>query len=433
MSSELFDLEISHYTLPEIERFFKLNPKREYTKTDIDEKEYKIRQQLLQSGHINGRIRRDLIDFLEKAKQWLIDVRSLKESPATLIPKDAGRPIDPFDYPKSAEPLSRETELTSRPLTQFVYTNPSAVFPGIINPLDRRITTKVLNIDTKFREDYVKFPSTNFQLNLPEKITNVVSMSLTAIEIPQTYYNISESYGNNFLYIATRDQFFYDYRIFTIPDGNYTASTLISTLNLLLCPLYSDGLECEDSLFSYIEFVLDVGKDGSGSGRVVLQRKTRDQPLLFINLDFTRDIDGNVDNKPISQKLGWTLGFLFDKYEGCITYESEAPVQIDTIPYFYLAIDDYNRNCNNTVVNAYLHSVLPPFVLARFSVKNTIGDFSNIRLVEKDGLLGGVRDYFGPVDIQRLKIQLLDSYGRVIDLQGRDFSFCLTFQIMYDL
>ncbi len=42
------------------------------------------------------------------------------------------------------------------------------------------------------------------------------------------------------------------------------------------------------------------------------------------------------------------------------------------------------------------------------------------------------RDYFGPVNIQRLKIQLLDQYGEVIDFNNMDFSFSLELEVGYD-
>jgi hypothetical protein len=43
------------------------------------------------------------------------------------------------------------------------------------------------------------------------------------------------------------------------------------------------------------------------------------------------------------------------------------------------------------------------------------------------------RQYFGPVDIQKMQIQLLDEYGRVLDMNNMDYSFCLSFQTVYDL
>jgi hypothetical protein len=43
------------------------------------------------------------------------------------------------------------------------------------------------------------------------------------------------------------------------------------------------------------------------------------------------------------------------------------------------------------------------------------------------------REYFGPVNITTLNIQLLDEYGRVVDLNNMDFSFCLTLITAYDI
>jgi hypothetical protein len=43
------------------------------------------------------------------------------------------------------------------------------------------------------------------------------------------------------------------------------------------------------------------------------------------------------------------------------------------------------------------------------------------------------RQYFGPVDIQRLRIQIYDEYGRILNMNNSNYSFCLDFKLMYDL
>ena len=42
------------------------------------------------------------------------------------------------------------------------------------------------------------------------------------------------------------------------------------------------------------------------------------------------------------------------------------------------------------------------------------------------------RDYFGPVDIQRLTFTLYDEFGRIIDLNNMDWSLVLGFECVYD-
>jgi hypothetical protein len=43
------------------------------------------------------------------------------------------------------------------------------------------------------------------------------------------------------------------------------------------------------------------------------------------------------------------------------------------------------------------------------------------------------REYFGPVRIQRLKIQLLNQYGDPINLNNMDYSFSLELEIGYEI
>ena len=43
------------------------------------------------------------------------------------------------------------------------------------------------------------------------------------------------------------------------------------------------------------------------------------------------------------------------------------------------------------------------------------------------------REYFGPVDITRLRIRVYDDYGRILDMNNADYSFCLTMKQIYNL
>ena len=48
-------------------------------------------------------------------------------------------------------------------------------------------------------------------------------------------------------------------------------------------------------------------------------------------------------------------------------------------------------------------------------------------------LITSPRQYFGPVDIQKFNIQLLDEYGRIVQMNFMEYSFCLTFTSVYDI
>jgi len=55
-------------------------------------------------------------------------------------------------------------------------------------------------------------------------------------------------------------------------------------------------------------------------------------------------------------------------------------------------------------------------------------------LMENDyNIVSEPRNYFGPVDIQRLRIRIYDERGNVLNMNNANFSFCLNFKLLYDL
>ena len=98
--------------------------------------------------------------------------------------------------------------------------------------------------------------------------------------------------------------------------------------------------------------------------------------------------------------------------------------------YLYLVIDDYNNNVNNNFYSVFNSSILNKNILARISLQTNTYD---ILLQNNLNIVTTPREYFGPVSINNLNVQLLDPYGRILDLNNMDFSFCLTLTQEYDI
>ena len=438
---ENLDLDINNYSLKDLERFFKL--KSTYNSNDVELKEYQIREQLLKSGHIDKRLKRDFIAFLTNAKNLIISAKCKPiEKPPTIIPKNYQ--LDTLNTPLSKIPLTRETELVQRPETQYIYTNNSDYFPGVINPLNKRIITKCLNIDTKFRDTLTTTQSSDFTIQLTTKLNKVVSMELSAIEIPFTFYNISNHNGNNFLYIKVicdpttilnnnygEKNIIHEETVFIIPDGNYTPNDLIDKINMILSPKDDDGnLIDASSIFSYINFKLDINENGSGTGKVIIESFGKKADVIkSINLDFTKNINGVSDSTNIATRIGWTLGFNRAYYENDLYYIGESIIDCNNNRYIYLSIDDYNKNSNNSFISVFNQSILNDDIIARVSISDSEG----INKHNKMCFITEPRQYFGPVDIQRLRIRLFDEFGRILQMNGSNYSFCLKLNLLYDL
>ena len=443
------DLDINNYTIKDLETFFKINASNKaYTAADIELREAEIREALLSSGHIDKKFKRDLIMFLETAKDWLIVAKCKNESAI----KPYRNTAKTEQYPASREAMPRTEELMVRPDTPYVNTYNSEYFPGAMNPLKTRVISKCLNIDTRFRDNITTSNSSDFMVTLPVRLQKVVSMQISAIEFPVSFYGISSKYGNHHFYISVECQpqsqydnkydenggdVFTESRVVKIKDGNYNASDLIDEINNSMVQLESniviDASNIDtNSLFQYVEFSLDITESGSGTGKVNLTHTTETlgNKIISISLDFTRDTNGIPDTTPVTSKIGMNLGFLKRKYEGALSYNSETLIEPANIRYLYLAIDDFNNNVNNHFISAFNQSILSPNILARISVK---GSYFSL-MMETDLLTSTEpRKYFGPVDIQKLHIQVYDDHGRILDTNNSNFSCCILFKMLYDL
>ena len=110
---------------------------------------------------------------------------------------------------------------------------------GMINPLKRKETKRILNVNTRFRNNYSSTSSTNFLFSLPFTLKNVVSLKLLSNEFPTAVYTFSDKLCSNSFKIITYDVDGLNVIIPTtivtneinIPNGTYTPSDLVDYLN----------------------------------------------------------------------------------------------------------------------------------------------------------------------------------------------------------
>ena len=100
---------------------------------------------------------------------------------------------------------------------------------GAGNPIHRKTVSKLLNIDSRFRSNYSTTISSNYNIVLPYPINNVIEMTLCDLELPSTFYPISNALQNNYFWIHTKNSNDEDnyYYIF-LADRNYYYETLIT-------------------------------------------------------------------------------------------------------------------------------------------------------------------------------------------------------------
>ena len=101
----------------------------------------------------------------------------------------------------------------------------------------------------------------------------------------------------------------------------------------------------------------------------------------------------------------------------------------------FVAIEDYNNNVNNYYISAYTDSINSANIIARINLATVVQNNGVYQTGEDDGFstqLNRSRSYFGPVNIEKLRITLLDEYGRIVNLNNMDWSCALMFEQVYD-
>ena len=94
-------------------------------------------------------------------------------------------------------------------------------------------------------------------------------------------------------------------------------------------------------------------------------------------------------------------------------------------------INEINRN-NNNLTNYISRAPTSSDTLAIIPIKTSVGVPTGSLLVEFSGSLqNSSRVYFGPVNIDRMAVKLLDDKGNVLNLNGNDWCFTLICECLY--
>lgn len=361
------------------------------------------------------------------------------------------------------------------------------VVQGNINPNIKNVVERTIIVDSQYRANIFPwagqnasepaFP-TSFSVDLTETLHNVISMELYSVQFPKTWNNISKFIGNNCYKIENK--------YYSIDDGYYNGSDLVSTFN--------EGSEhVLDLYYNPIQNKFGVKPKNNNIKEIVWydgHNTPTDQDCIqcvtnsFSNnnlgwtMGFRSGYDKTTGRLTTSKPPNSTI---WDQYVW-----AEASPSLNGPQYLLLSLDDYNHNrlnkgiigtnitsnkldmpsynsCNNLTVDSSGNTIAvksAPRQLTQaqlFTInkiyesrqerktRNVAPTTNNILGVIPVGndphgstitLLGSSmasnnREYFGPVTIERLSVELQDDKGNLVDLNGVDWSFTFKVKQLY--
>ena len=419
------DLNINNYSSDQLKQLFNIRQHDVLNESLLNSKKEQYFRMILNDKSIEQNKVIKIINFITNAIDHLNQKNTFKHNYGENLNVQMTHPI------------------VSKPDTPFIYSNPSAAFEGIVNPLERRINSSILSIDTVFRENYKLTNSNKSFFMLKNPLFNVISMKLVSLELPRMWDIISEENGNNMMKIELYNMPNYPNSIQTIilPNGHYTNSDLVSCLNNYFNNS-GNGLE-------YLMVIVDPK-----TSKIIISTKNPQMgatanPSIFIEggqyyssnfyfiLDFTESCAGlgkylGFDDKKykvdINSKKLDLINYIFPvEIIGYVEGSSSCGIIFDN--YIYVNINDFNKNFNsNGVIGQTDNSLIGNNILGRI----TLNAFPDTLLINNNSdFILKKREYYGPVRIRQLEVSLTNKYGKLINLLNNDYSLTLEFEILY--
>ena len=300
-------------------------------------------------------------------------------------------------------------------------------FPaGYLNPINIKTYKRIINIDSRFRKEYYKTKSTDFIMDLPDNFKNVVSMTFENYQLPLTTWAINDC---NHCFKIQKNTLTPEIYSIDLSNGNYY--TEFTSVDFTFDNSENQISNAINSKLSDLTLSSDLSFNINPiSGKSIFYNKSKDKYLL----SFTGDCSGNndFDSTPLPLKLGWMLGFRLGQYyiEPNKKLESEGIADFIYPKYLYVNLNDFNNSGSNEYVATLSESVLSNNIIGKINYGYHLLDDGVFNMAQ--GKLEISRYYYGPVNIKKLHIQLLDEYGDIIDLNNMDWSFSLTITMLYD-
>jgi hypothetical protein len=503
MNNETQNLDINDYSVKELMDLLDITS---LNTVSVNEKINENIQQFSEEGN------EAMVEFFKKAKKKLLEnIQSQIQQNwfENEYPLTEGQPIQ---NSKITSRFNKVQEFDGALQQERLAINQSRPVPyaqGEINPTLRNITTKIVNVDSRFRSNNVPalkslpytstgiWNPTHFTADLSENLNKVMLLRLYSVHIPYTWYNIPR--GSNC--------FMYDDVVYSLTPGNYDPDSLITEIAGL-----GIGLTLNYS---------------SITGKVTLSGLSPNTQLVFfktegleVGINVTEKCGGcdNNTTNQVNNTLGWILGFREVCYtipDPAVDLTAEAPLDLNGPKYLLLYLDDFNHNrtnkglisiedrdskldlpkyykegniqstnggvvvippqCQNdtleinncppetlpvktpfytqdlprTITQAQQYSIneiiknrknTPNLKITPPNPNNIFGvipakiqnlNFGEVLVENANSLTYNTRRYFGPVDIERIEVKLLDDKGNLVDLNGADWSFTLFSDHLY--
>jgi len=331
--------------------------------------------------------------------------------------------------------------------------------------------------------------STNFTCNLTDNLNDVIDIKMYSIHLPLSWYVIDENMGTNCFLIDTGTSPLTNIHI---ESGNYTIVDIIKVINDAITDATITDPSIAGLTINYNAITGKVHFNypaGTPTNTLDLIFYDEDKNICL------SDDKPCPKSMMRNSNLGWFMGFREESYtlDSPDNLNAEAVYDLYGTRNIYLVLDDYNQNRLNKglvsisqnesalsmpsyfsndlncsvgtdpdqpvqyvpdaprrITQAQLytineiirnrdnrtktrnHAPTTTDIFAVIPIEREEGKAFGTQIVEFGGSLSqNQRTYFGPVNIDRFGVRLVDDNGNTLNLNGSDWSFAISVESLY--
>ena len=452
-----FDLDINNYTSEDLLNFFKLG--NTFSLEELAKKEFDLATSILSvdNKQYNPKMKFDIINFIKLAKDLLISFKGDMETNKEIkknIERFVNKDTDP-NVGRIINPLSEHQSLQH-----------TIIPKESINGYNYDVMTSAYVFNTVGRNDFYVTTASSSTYDLPAKWKNVISISLSSVTVPNVMYAFNFEEGTDQIYIEEDNTGLSG--IVTIPAGNYSPFDLqiAGLFSLLPEASFPEALTkaINDQLGTYsgvppvgrFKVTIDIS-----NRKTTITNNTNTFTMITLGKDPYNDPNGVTPNptqasclNPYSNRIfidygvnpppkqtlppvdyvttmGHLMGFREIVYGGSKSYTSESIFTNIYSEYLYFCLDDYTGS--QPLTNTY---GVGGGSMLKENILGVIPISSNLFLPTFDNgsnFIYKKREYFGPVDISRISIKLINQRGNVVNLHQTNFNFTIQVKTIYNL
>jgi hypothetical protein len=257
------------------------------------------------------------------------------------------------------------------------------------------------SIDSRF-SDLKNNVNSEFRVNTPRVLKNVIRVRLSSIEVPLVEPMFSLLKGNVTMRVRIGTGAYV--QTGSILAGNYTAGALVTALQA--------KLQVIDARFTItlngISGLISITNSGVG-----------------FTIDFASPVD-KIASRPTYWGLGYYLGFrdtvLTATYSGVTGgYSVFGTSVVNVSPNSYYLV---RLQCPDEAVNVTHRTVGGGFISAFAKIVLT-NDFYQIQFGDNSNWVRNEYTFVSPVNIPHFQISLLDPWGELVNMMDADWSYTI--------